>query len=123
MEEATIRKRMELEIDNWMSGQYKEGFHDSISISEEAKNFVVEMIQNIVKDPSEYWKLDPKEGQFQELAIARIPDALDQIIRFNKRHRRINTYEPRIQISSWEIWYALSQILIKFCFIPEKDMR
>jgi len=119
MEHSQILERVKKEIKIWEMQQIER--KQQIFITDKAIEFIVEMIDNIVKDPSEYWKLRDKNA-FQELAIARIPNALDLSIHHNQRFRRHIFFEDNLVISSWEIWYSLSRILERFCFIPEKDM-
>ncbi len=131
MENFEIAERVEYEINNWKKIKIEDGL--KVNISENATSFIVELISNIKNDPSTYWKLNNDYESFQNLAIARIPDALDYCtyqgaIRIPYRMWRsrkifkIISETKEANISTWEIWSSLSHILIDFCFIPEKDM-
>lgn len=115
MNESQIFEQVSYEIDNWQNKMAQRKVYTKIS--PKAKKFIVELIENIQEDPSEYWKLKTPSESLQILAIGRIPEALDIIV----RHRRL-LFHHEIHISSWELWNSLSRILIRFCFIPEKDM-
>jgi len=115
MNESQIIELVSYEIENWEAKMSQRKIY--ARISPKAKKFIVELIENIQDDPSEYWKLKTSAESVQSLAIGRIGEALDLII----RQKRL-MFQHEINISSWELWNSLSRILVRFCFIPEKDM-
>ncbi|MBN9285597.1 MULTISPECIES: hypothetical protein [unclassified Flavobacterium] len=115
MDENQIIKQINYEIDNWQSKMVERNIY--VQLSPKAKKFIIELIENIQEDQSEYWRLKTASESMQNLAMARIPEALDIVI----RQKRL-IFQQEAYISSWEIWNVLSRILIRFCFIPEKDM-
>jgi len=116
MEKEQIQERVYSVVDNWISLQEKRNV--SVSITEKAKDFLVEVINNIVEDPSAHWRSKNfDQNAAQELAISLIPNALHDIYPF--RRHNISAKGKDINISSWEIWHALSYILDRWCFIPK----
>lgn len=115
MEEYTINERVKEEIAGWKKRMYLKNI--SPNISAKAIDFIIEMINNISEDPSENWGSNRNYDDIQHTALAKIPAALDYITDLQRPN-----IKKEFTISSWEIWQSLSLIMIKFCFIPEKDM-
>lgn len=119
MEENQIREAVNSRIENWLNFQEKRA-NRRIEITEKAKDFIIEVIQNIKDDPSKYWLIDNNYESLQVVAIQLIPKALSRSVRNN----RLDWYSDNqvITISSWELWRSLSTLIKNFCFIPEDDM-
>ncbi|GAA3963090.1 hypothetical protein GCM10022246_15410 [Pedobacter ginsengiterrae] len=119
MERYSIESQVRKEIEDWQKEYRRNVF--SVRISPQAVDFITELIANISEDPSPLWQKRNQNfddfSNYQRTAIANIPEALDYIV--DLRRFRFN---DEITISSWEIWQSLTRILVKFCFIPEKDM-
>jgi hypothetical protein len=124
MENNNINFRVNKEIDAWISEQLN--FNgNNITISQNARDFIVELITNIKEDPSDFWT-DLNLNSSQDIAISNIQSALNTVVRYRPmryRLRGIKSFRKNdIVITSWEIWDVLSRILVDFCFIPLKDM-
>lgn len=114
MNKELIKTSVKREIDNWVDGSI---IIPTRNLTPKAIDFIAEVINNIKEDPSPLWGEKPfNSDDFQREAISLIPEALDYILR-----RRPALYDNS-EITTWEIWNSLSRILVRFCFIPEKDM-
>lgn len=115
MEKDLIKRLVSTEVENWSKGSSEK---HNISLTSQATDFISELIINIKDDPSPIWTRISivAYDEFQRRTISTIPLALDYML-----SRRPKIYINH-EIGVWEIWHSLSQILTKFCFIPEKDM-
>lgn len=89
--------------------------NERLTVTQGAEDFIVEMIDKIESDPSNYWQpANTNINSLQQIAIEKIPEGLKTFI-----------YKYRGQsdliISSWEFWHSLSEILKLFCFIPHQE--
>lgn len=114
MEQIQIRKNVEHEIEKWKNLLSRRNQY--AKLTPKAIDFIVEVIENIQEDPRAAWK--EKEIitlNSQSYAISLIPNALNDII--NKSQYKYSK-RPEIYISTWDIWFSLSDTLKNWCFIP-----
>lgn len=117
MNDFELNIRVSKEIERWTYEQRDLG--KRIEFSENSKNLIVEIIQNIENDPSRFWVRQRNLEFAQERAISKISDALNMLL---QRSNRLQNRDFDIYLSPWEIYMNLTPILIEFCFIPERDM-
>jgi len=114
MEQSEIRGRVEIEIAKWADlNRLRERY---ATVTPKAMDFIVEVIENIVEDPLRNWKEQESDSSnSQQYAISLIPNALNDVV----NHRRGRHFRSdNIEITTWEIWISLSEILKNWCFIP-----
>lgn len=116
MENSKIREDIDVVVKRWITVQ--ENLNVTVSLSKKAKDFLVEVIDNILQDPSDSWETNEfNKDSAQELAISLIPNALNEILPYRRYNRSIRN--ENIKISTWEIWHAMTPILSRWCFIPK----
>ena len=115
MNNELIKTSVKREVNNWVDIDV---VLSRRKLTPKAIDFIAELIINIKDDPSPLWnnRIINLDDEFQRRAISLIPEALDYILL-----RRPALYLSA-EISTWEIWNSLTGILVRFCFIPEKDM-
>jgi len=116
MEKQEIKKQVNVEVKRWLSFQ-KIG-QQNVVFSPKAIDFICLMIENIEEDKSKYWDYNQTvNNHTQQLAITLIPEALNNLKILRGFH--ILSFVGEINISSWEIWHSLSEIVDKYCFISK----
>lgn len=116
MQKFQIEENIKTYVTSWEALQKMRNLN--VSLSEKAKEFLVEVIDNIQQDPSSNWKTDEfNKNSAQELAISLIPNALNEIMLHRGPNHSGNNLS--ISISTWEIWHSMTPILKNWCFIPK----
>jgi len=114
MEKTLIKIKIEQEVQKWI--EINKIREREIKISSSALDFIVEVINNIEKDPSRNWKEQKFDFDYYQMqAISIVPNALNDVMR-GRDLRRLRYGE--IEISTWDIWLSLSDIIRNWCFIP-----
>lgn len=81
-------------------------------LTQGAMNAVVQMILNIVEDPSPSWRVAGRVEKYQQQVIDMLPDILTDLQR-NQRRGLSG------RLTSWEIWHNVSELLAQHCPIPK----
>lgn len=116
METSRIRNEIESEVDRWINLQKRNEF--SVVISSRAMRLLVELIENIDEDRSNYWRQEEYNiNRSQERAISLVPNVLNDVFR-NNRYERV-ARNSTFTITTWELLHRMSSILRKWCFIPK----
>lgn len=111
MESSEIKEQVKLSIAKWQ--QLERMRQSPVKLTDGAEELIVQMIVNIEKDPSPYWKSVELDA-VQRFAISTIPNVL---IDMDRRYLRIRM--KREDISSWEILHNISRALDNWCPIPK----
>ncbi|HBF21575.1 MAG: hypothetical protein CMI36_02525 [Owenweeksia sp.] len=115
MDKKEIGALVNDKLKDWMQSNEQIGRY--YSLSDKARDFIIEVIDNIKADPSPNWNIRGREFENgQRYAISLIPEAFNQISspRYFKYRADL---ENKQKITTWEIWQSLSDILQNRCFI------
>lgn len=108
---SEINEEMQNAINKW--SQLAERQQRPLTLTQGAKEALMQMIINIEKDPSPYWA-DINHDSVQRFAISIIPNIL-----VDMSHWRGSYRWPKSEVSSWEIWHNISSALDKWCPVPK----
>lgn len=119
MNNFEIREAVDNQIKLWLKLQ--ESRRINVRFSPKAIDFICLMIDSIETDKSTFWEFKESEHKpAQQLAISLIPNALNELSPFQRFSHFGSIKKSReVEISSWEIWHSLADILDRFCFIPK----
>jgi hypothetical protein len=110
MNEEEIRRLVRAQVEQWRSVPFR---GQRVEVSEGTVDSLTFMIGKIETDPSPLW------GKYQadltqRQAIGLIPNILNEIV-YGWSFPRSSP----LQITSWELWHGISEVLDKWCPIPK----